>query len=294
MLLEIRQVTTMTKTSKKSNLSKGNSVVRFLLFCFLLSCIIISVYPFIYMLIVSFMDTTTMRLDWERIAHAKYTIENYKILFREMDFVTYFTNSTIMTVYAVVVTCLTAALAAYGFAKKKFRGRTALYLLYLATMMIPSQVTLIPCFLILKTLGMLNTFSAMVLPTVGAFGVLLMYSFMGSVPNDLLEAADLDGCGEIKKFTQIVLPLIKPVIISLAIFTFISVWSSLTLPLIVSTKSEMTTLTVAIANMKNQITETKYGLMMAGSAVSFMPPFILYLILQKQFVEGIALSGTKL
>ena len=234
-----------------------------------------------------------MKLSLERILSAHYTLDNYRSIFRENDFLLYLKNSAIVTAYAVVVTCLISAMAAYAFAKKRFPGRKWMFVVYLATMMIPGQVTLIPCFLILKTLGMLNTYSAMVLPTCGAFGTLLVHQFLQTLPDDLLEAADIDGCSEIHKFICVVLPLIKPVLVSLAIFTFISVWGSLLLPLIVSTKAEMTTLTVAIASMKTAMTQTNYGFMMAASVISFLPPFILYCFLQKQFVEGIALSGTK-
>ena len=146
---------------------------------------------------------------------------------------------------------------------------------------------------LLKDMGMLNTYSAIALPTCGAFGVLLIYSFMKGVPDELLEAADLDDCSEFRKFFSIVLPLIKTVLISLAIFTFISVWGSLVLPLIVATEPKLTPLTLAIANMKSSHTATNYGFIMAGNTIAFLPPFILYLFLQKQFVEGIALSGTK-
>ena len=135
---------------------------------------------------------------------------------------------------------------------------------------------------------MLNTYSAVALPTCGAFGVLLIYSFMKQgVPDELLEAAELDGCSEIRKFTRVVLPLLKSVIISLAIFTFINVWGNLVLPLVVTTDSDMTTITLAVANMKTSHTATKYGYIMAGNVIAFLPPFILYLFLQKQFVEGI-------
>lgn len=279
---------------KKNKIRNDSRTVRLILTVVLLLSVVISVYPFIYMMFLSFMETTSMKLDLNRILTAHYTLDNYKAIFRENNFLVYIKNSTIMTVYAVVVTCTVSALSAYAFAKKKFPGKRWMYNLYLATMMIPGQVTLIPCFLILRTLGMLNTYSAMALPTVGAFGTLLIHSFLVKLPDDLLEAADIDGCGELRKFFKIVVPLIKPTLISLAIFTFISVWGSLTLPLIVTTKSEMTTLTVAISNMKTSHTQTNYGFMMAGSVVSFLPPFVLYLFLQKQFVEGIALSGTKM
>lgn len=285
----------MNINSKNKNKIKDQLViVRVLLIALLILGAVISIYPFVYMLILSMMKTNTMKLDINRIMNAQWTTENYTKVFKEANFLMYFKNSAITTFYAVVVNCLTSAMAAYAFAKKKFQGKNGIYIVYLATMMIPSQVTLIPCFLILKSLGMLNTFSAVALPSCGAFGVLLIHSFMDSIPNDLLEAADIDGCGELKKFTRIVLPLIKPVIISLAIFTFISVWGSLVLPLIVNTKHEMTTLTVAIANMKTNKMASNYGFIMAASTVSFLPPFILYLFLQKQFVEGIALSGTKM
>lgn len=278
---------------KCRTLCDGNRVVRTVLIIILSFCVLISIYPFIYMLFLSFMETTSMKLSVERILSAHYTLDNYRSIFRENDFLLYLKNSAVVTVYAVVVTCLISAMAAYAFAKKRFPGRKWMFVVYLATMMIPGQVTLIPCFLILKTLGMLNTYSAMVLPTCGAFGTLLVHQFLQTLPDDLLEAADIDGCSEIHKFICVVLPLIKPVLVSLAIFTFISVWGSLLLPLIVSTKAEMTTLTVAIASMKTAMTQTNYGFMMAASVISFLPPFILYCFLQKQFVEGIALSGVK-
>lgn len=278
---------------KQNRIQDGSRVVKIVLITVLIFSVICSVYPFVYMALLSFMETTSMKLNMDRILHATYTLENYKTLFKQADFLLYIKNSTIITVYAVIVSCLTAAMAAYAFAKKRFPGKQGLFLSFMATMMIPSQVTLIPCFLILKALGMLNTYSAVALPSCGAFGVLLVHQFLEKLPNDLLEAADIDGCGEMRKFTQIVLPLIKPVLVSLAIFTFINVWGSLVLPLIVNTKAEMTTLTVFIATMKTNMTQTNYGYMMAASLISFLPPFILYLFLQKQFVEGIALSGTK-
>jgi len=245
------------------------------------------------MVLMSFMETFSPQLSWADLTADKWTLDNYVQAFRQADFLTYFKNSTIITVYSVLLNLFTASTAAYAFAKKKFTGSKTLYMLYLATMMIPGQVTLIPTFLLLKWMGLLNTYSAMTLPTCGAFGVMLIYSFMKGVPDELLEAADLDGCSEFRKFFSIVLPLIKTVLISLAIFTFISVWGSLVLPLIVATEPKLTPLTLAIANMKSSHTATNYGFIMAGNTIAFLPPFILYLFLQKQFVEGIALSGTK-
>lgn len=283
----------MSNNRLKSPTQEGSRIVRWILAIVLIISAFVSIFPFLYMLLLSFMETSTMKISVERIMTATWTTENYVTAFKNADFLLYLKNSTIITVYAVVVTCIVSATAAYAFAKKKFTGSRMLYMIYLATMMVPGQVTLIPTFLLLKWMGLLNTYTAMVLPTCGAFGVMLIYSFMKGVPDELLEAADIDGCSELGKFFKIVFPLIKTVLISLAIFTFINVWGSLVLPLIVATDGKLTTLTLAIANMKTARTATNYGFIMAGNVIAFLPPFILYLFLQKQFVEGIALSGTK-
>jgi len=260
---------------------------------FMLALILISVFPFIYMILISLMETTSMKLTMEKIFTAKYTLENYAGLFgKNGGFFRFALNSTIVTVYACVVTCLVSVMAAYAFTKKKFYGRDKIFYVYLMTMMIPAQALLIPTFLICKALGILNTYTALALPTINAFGVILVRSFMKNVPDDLLEAADIDGCGEVRKFVSIVIPLVRPVLVSLTIFTFINVWGSLLWPLVVAS-GDKTTLTQAVANMKNAMSVTNYGAMMAATTVAFLPPFILYLILQKQFVEGIALSGIK-
>lgn len=284
----------MAKQPKSALNRENNRTVRVILAFVLIVSAFISIFPFLYMALLSFMETSTMKLSWDRILNATYTLDNYKMAFKQGTFITYIKNSTIVTIYAVIVNCLVSAMAAYAFAKKRFAGSRVMYTVYLATMMVPGQVTLIPTFLLLKEMGLLNTYTAIALPTCGAFGVLLIYSFMQGIPDELLEAADLDGCGEVYKFTRIVLPLLKSVIISLAIFTFINVWGNLVLPLVVTTDGDMTTITLAIANMKTSHTATKYGYIMAGNVIAFLPPFILYLFLQKQFVEGIALSGTKM
>lgn len=271
----------------------GNKTVKIILGVILAVSAIISIYPFIYMFLLSLMETTSMKLTMQKLTTTPLSLDNYVNVLTRNSFSRYFLNSTITSIYAVVITCLLSLMAAYAFSKKRFPGKQALFMTYLATMMVPGQVTLIPTFLILKAFGLLNTYSAMVLPTCGAFGTILVHQFMKTLPNDLLEAADIDGCSEISKFIKIVVPLSKPVLISLAIFTFINVWGSLVLPLVVTTESEMTTLTVAVANMKTMLNKPNYGIIMAASTVSFLPPFILYLFLQKEFVEGIALSGIK-
>ena len=138
----------------------------------------------------------------------------------------------------------------------------------------------------------MNTHLVLALPVVNAFGVFLVRQFMVNIPDELIEAARIDGCSEFKIYYSIVLPLIKPVLVSLTVFTFITTWNDFIWPLISITDSNKSTLTLALAALQGNYA-TKYGLVMAGAALVFLPPFILYILLQKQFVEGIALSGVK-
>ena len=167
-----------------------------------------------------------------------------------------------------------------------------MFAIYLATLAVPGQVTMIPVFLMMRNLGLMNSYIALILPSCDAFGVFLIKQFMSSVPDALLEAAEIDGASEPYKFTQIVIPLIMPALVSLTVFTFISSWNSFLWPLVICTDSSMHTLTVALSLLKGRF-ETNYGIVMAGSTMTFLFPFILYVFLQKQFVEGIALSGIK-
>ena len=261
---------------------------------FLLSIIIVSVWPFIYMFLISLTSgSNTLKLTWDKLAKG-ISLDNYKRIFSGgHSFARYTLNSAILSAYSSILACLVSSMAAYAFAKKRLIGGNRLYLLYLATMMIPSQVVLIPTFLLIYKMDLLNTYTGLTLPTVGAYGTILIYSFMKNIPDDLLSAADIDGCGELRKFFTVVLPLLKPALIALIIYQFIGVWGSLIWPLVATTDVEMSTVTLAVSRMKNEMIAADYGYIMAGSTLSFLPPFILYLLLQRQFVEGIALSGTK-
>lgn len=179
-----------------------------------------------------------------------------------------------------------------GLKEKKFPGREVIFRIYLLTLMIPGQVTMIPVFIMMNKAGLTNTYFALIVIILNAFGVFLIRQFMDSVPDELLEAAKVDGCPEYRIFIQIVIPLIKPVLISLVVFTFVTSWNDFLWPLVSTSDSSMYTLTVALSLLKTQY-QTNYGLIMAGATVSFLFPFVMYVFLQKQFVEGIALSGIK-
>jgi len=260
---------------------------------FMILTVIICVFPFIYMLIISFMNTNSMKLTWDAILHADWTAEHYKSLFTgNGKWLHYLLNSTIITLYACVVTLVLSAMAAYAFEKLRFAGRDMIYKSYVMTMMVSFYAIMIAVYMIVRKLGLLNTYTGMVLPTFSAYGVIMLRAFVKGIPNELLEAASIDGCSEARRFVSIVLPLMKPALISLAIHTFFSTWGNFLWPMIVNTGDKITAVQ-ALASYNNTIDVVNYGKAMAACTVVFLPPFILYLVLQKQFVEGIAVSGIK-
>ena len=269
---------------------------RILLALVLLFFVFLALYPFVYMILLSFIEKGhTMRLNPEYIKNAKWGISNFTKIYGSKTFPRYFLNSAITCVISCLGTCTLSSMAAYAFAKKRFVGNNKIYMLFMLTMMIPSQVTLIPLYLQMRDMKLLNTYWALSIPIAcSAFGTVLLHSFMKGVPDELLESAEIDGCSELQRFITIVIPLIKPALISLTIFTFISTWGDFLWPMISVTKQPMSTLTVGLTRLKNDNLAVDYGFVMAGATVSFMPPIILYAFLQKQFVEGIALSGTKM
>lgn len=257
---------------------------------FLLAMALFAILPFLYMFFTSLRQVYSL-IDFNfRLSELNFN--NYKAVFQNFPFLLYFRNSLICVIGSCALNILVSAMAGYGFAKKKFAGREVIFFLFLATMMIPGQVTMIPIYMIFNRLKMLNTYSALILPVVGAFGVFLMRQFMNSLPDELIEAAQIDGCGETRLFIKIVLPSVRPVIISLTIFTFISVWNDFVWPLIVVTDDSHTTLTLGLSTLSGMY-KTNYGLVMAGSTLTFLTPFLLYIFLQRQFIEGIVMTGIK-
>lgn len=245
--------------------------------------------PFIYMVLLSFTQSESLQFHFADL-HLNFV--NYTRVFKLTSFFTALGNSLIVSFCACLLNNIFCAMAAYGLEKKRFKGRKFIFSIYLATLAVPGQVTLIPVFTIMRNLGLMNTYPALILPIINAFGVFLIKQFMTSVPDELLEAAQIDGAGEARTFISIVIPLIKPVLVSLTVFTFISTWNDFLWPLVITSTEKMQTLTVALSLLKGNFT-TNYGLVMAGSVLTFLFPFTLYAILQKQFVEGIALSGIK-
>lgn len=251
--------------------------------------VLLAILPFVFMAVTSVQETTRMTAI---LNPADFTLDNYVRLFGENRFAQALLTSSIVVVIGCALNIVVCSMAAFAFEKNKFPGSEVVFWIYVATMMVPGQVTLIPLYGIMRDLGLLNTHIALALPVVNAFGVFLIRQFMKGIPDDLLDAARIDGASDFRIFARIILPLVKPVIIALTVFTFLTTWNDFLWPLVSITEADMETVTLAAANLQGRFT-TDYGLVMAGATVTFLVPLILYVVLQKQFVEGVVSSGVK-
>lgn len=220
------------------------------------------------------------------------TWEHYEHLF-ERPAALWIFNTVFMCVMSMILTCVAASMGGYALAKKKFFGRTALFSLFVCAMALPKQVILIPLLKEAAFLRIHNTLWAVILPTVGwPFGVFLMKQFSENIPNEMLEAARIDGAGETLTFTQIVFPLIKPGVGALAIFTFITAWNDYFLQLIMLNDTNVLTISLGIAKLQAELS-TDFGLIMAGAALGSVPIILIFIIFQKFFTRGITMGAVK-
>lgn len=250
--------------------------------------------PFLWMIM------TSLRTDAEAFAWPPRMIswplrwENYPEAWKIAPFGRFFLNSLIVSVCVTAGSLTVNSLAAFGFAKYEFRGRNALFLGLLATLMIPSQVTMIPSFLLLKQLAWLDTYTGLIVPGLaGAFGIFFLRQYMLTIPDDYLDAARMDGASEYRIFGQIVVPLAKPAIATLGVFTFLGAWNDFLGPLIVVKSDDMRTLPLAISALSAGHYVMSWPLLMAGASFVVIPVLIVYFLAQRYFVDGIALGGLK-
>lgn len=248
--------------------------------------------PFIWMILSSFKPEGEIVQIPPTLWPKTFTMSNFNYLFENMNFGVYLKNTLIIVLFSFVGLLLNA-IAGYGFAKYDFKGRNALFVLVLATMMIPSQVTMIPVYLILNSLGLTNTMTGIVLPgLVGAFAIFLFRQFMSTIPTELLEATRLDGASEYRIFLQIALPISKPILAVQAILTFIAGWNSFLWPLIIANDESLYTLSVGLSLLKGQYA-ANFGLQMAGATFMVAPVIVLFTYFQKHIIENFSISGMK-
>lgn len=217
----------------------------------------------------------------------------YAELFENTPFARVVANSLGLAVATTLLQLVTSSLAAYVFSRMPFPGRNLVFGLYLATMMIPMQVLLVPLFVQMRDLGLVDSYLGVLLPGMAsAFGVFLLRQAMNSVPRELDEAARIDGAGHLRIFARIVLPLVGPALATLTVFSFMSSWNAFLWPLVILRSAEMKTLPLALAGLQGQYT-TEWDVMMAGSVVSILPMLAIYLFAQKYVIQGVANTGIK-
>ncbi|MGO4499525.1 carbohydrate ABC transporter permease [Paenibacillus sp. 2RAB27] len=222
----------------------------------------------------------------------KPTLQNWADLFKNPVW-RWTLNSFIIALVEMSAVCLVSASAGYVLAKKLFPGRKIIFTMFIAAMALPKQVILVPLFTMLADFGWVNTYHGLILPAIGwPFGVFLMKQFAQTVPGELIEAAKIDGCSEIRLFSTIILPLLKPALGALAIFTFIASWNDYFSQLIMTRSTSMMTLPLGVATMQGEFT-TNYGIMMAGAALASVPMITIFLVFQKAFTQGITMGAVK-
>ncbi|BAZ52302.1 sugar ABC transporter permease [Nostoc sp. NIES-4103] len=222
-----------------------------------------------------------------------WSLANYREAWQRGKFLLAFANSTLVAIAVTAFQIVTSALAGYALARLKFRGSQALLLVILATLVIPFQLLVIPIFLVLKWGHLINTYGALILPTaVNGFGIFLLCQYFQTIPVELEEAAAIDGANRLQILWRVMLPLARPALVTLFLFTFIGEWNDLFKPLVFTTRPELRTVQLALAEFQEQFTNN-WPLMMAAVTIATVPVMVLFLIGQRQFIRGIAATGMK-
>jgi multiple sugar transport system permease protein len=256
---------------------------------------VLMVGPFVWMVATSLMEPQDIFRIPARWIPDRFDLRNYSAIMEVLPLGTLLLNSFTIAVAATIGQVLSCTLAAYAFTRMTFRGNTTLYFILLATMMIPAQVTMIPTFLIMKAAGFIDTLYALIVPAFfgGAFGTFLMRQFFTSIPKDLDDAARMDGCGRFRILWSIYLPLSRPALVTLGLFTFMTYWNDLLGPVIYLSSTEHATLTMGLASLQSGTMLARYDLLMAGSVLSVLPILVLLIVGQQWFVKGVATTGLK-
>jgi len=254
---------------------------------------VVTLAPLAWMVSASFMPAGDANIYPPRLLPRTVTLEHYVALFTRLDLAGHLLNSFVVAGATTLLALLINSMAGYAFAKLRFRGRERLFGLLLAALVIPAQVGMLPLFLMLKGMGLVNTLWGVMIPGLAPiFAIFMIRQYALSVPDDLLDAARVDGAGEFRIFWTIVLPILRPILVTLAAFTFLSMWNDFMWPLIVLSDERKYTLPVALANLVGEhVQDTE--LMMAGAVLTVLPVIVLFFILQRAYVRGIMMGSLK-
>ena len=269
-------------------------VAKGVLYAVLITGLLVVVGPFLWMLLASIKPEAEIRAVPPTWWPHTVTLDNFRSLFTRLDFPRYFFNSTLVAALITAGNLIFCSLLGYALTKLRFAGRRPLFLVVLGMLMVPGMVTFVPQFVLVSNLHLANSYAGLVLPFLaGPFGVFLMRQFLQSIPDDLIEAARIDGAGELRIFWRVVLPLCRPALATLGILTFLSSWNNFLWPLVVATTEDKYTLPVALALYSVGQNRTDFGLLLAGAVVVVLPVLIVFLFLQRHFLRGIATTGLK-
>ncbi|MER7792890.1 carbohydrate ABC transporter permease [Streptomyces sp. NPDC097640] len=253
--------------------------------------------PFLWMALSAFKTKKDLTASPPVWIPSEWTLRNFQDLLDQLDMSRYFMNSVIVAGLVTVCNLLFCSMLGYALAKLNFTGRSKVFGIVLAALMVPANLMVLPLFVLISQLNLLDTYAGLVLPfAAGAFGVFLMRQFMQAIPDELLEAARMDGAGEWYIFWRIVLPLVKPALATLTIFTFLGSWNNFIWPLISTNDPNKYTLPVALATFANDPNRTVgggNGMLMAGSLLVVLPVLIVFAVLQRHFTQGVATAGMK-
>ncbi|MCX5679471.1 MAG: carbohydrate ABC transporter permease [Candidatus Omnitrophica bacterium] len=275
--------------SKRSQNVAIKSVIYALLF---LGAISIAI-PYVWMFVTSIKPVEEIQSYPPSFLVKHPTLLPYKDLFGLVPMFRYILNSIWVASVVTVANLFFCSLAGYAFAKHRFWGRDKIFFVLLGSLMIPWQVNIISGFILMRKFGWLNSYNSLIIPVMaGVFGVFLCRQFIMSIPDDLIDAAKIDGCGEFMIYRLMILPMIKPILATLAIFTFLQQWNNFIWPLIVINSSSMRTLPLALSVLNGQF-GTRFAMVMAGAVVATTPMLIAFLVFQKYFMKGIVLTGLK-
>ncbi|MDQ1234325.1 multiple sugar transport system permease protein [Paenibacillus sp. SORGH_AS306] len=260
---------------------------------FLIVTAVAMMIPYLWMVVSSFKSNMDIMSGQGSFFPNHPTLEGYFTVFEDAPFVKWMWNSAISAVIITIITLFTSALAGYVFAKHQFKGKRILFMLILATMMIPFQVIMIPTYLITARLGLIDHLAAIILPNlVSSYGVFLAKQFIEDIPQDLLDAARIDGAGELRLMIRIIAPLILPMLSALGIFTFMNAWNNYLWPLIVLNDTDHMTVPLALVYF-NGTHVVNYNVVMSAAVLITLPVMIVFLIFQKQFIKGLTMTGMK-
>jgi multiple sugar transport system permease protein len=259
----------------------------------LLAAAVFTLFPLLWMVSVSLMSPGEASTYPPPLVPERATLGNYRELFGRAGIGRYLINSVFLAVTVTAVSLVFNVAAGYAFAKLRFAGRDRIFKLLLGALVIPAQVAMVPLFLLLKQLGLVNSYGGIIVPAMaGIFGIFLVRQYALSIPDDLLEAARIDGASEWRIFRSVVVPLLKPIIVTLAVFTLLGTWNDFMWPLIVLTDRNLYTLPVALASLAREHVQDN-ELMMAGSVLTTVPVLCVFLALQRYYLQGLMMGSVK-